>query len=521
MQRADEDGTNAEEEDDNTTMLQINRYKLYLQRYKKAYMIKERAESISKILGSTLQELSYKETVDIFHTSTADYMVWIKTDKITFDRQPALSAENTGVPEIRRFLYNLPASQNLRDYKSHINTIVPAFVEKLKRVVTQSDRDAGFQTIADEFDDLRGRFLGDLAKTLHWHCANYSMRSVARLEKDSNAYKEALGKRLQKKWLELRAAAFNRIVKSRGHVPQGTSKAKGLENTVNWNMELANLLKPGFQKWYAVHSEDMKRLRSALPLRMDMLVHQTIALMNGSAANLITVEKAKLKFAPMRQRMKSKVLAMLDEMIAEEKRLLLRATLEDERENNMISSITDEIYDDVFAATPEIKSIVKGKKRYVMGVMKFKKQRLEAHFLTAENHFVDKAISVFQKQLDEKMAGLIDKHFERLNAMFDEFSKLLREHAPVDYSINPLGEQVREQLEKHIMYIESRGETLRDLLPKSPGDENESTANAEYLDDSGDQVPDLDYFINKVSKSKRKATDASTSMVKKIKHEHD
>ncbi|KAG9189641.1 hypothetical protein G6011_06509 [Alternaria panax] len=521
MQKADEDGASAEDEDDDTKMLQINRYKLYLQRFRKAYMIKERAKSISKILGSTLQELTYDGTVDMFHTSTADYMIWIKTGKITFDRQPALSPEDTGVPAIRRFLFNLPASQNLRDYTYHISTTVPAFVEKLKRVVTQSDRDAGFKTIADEIDDLSGRWLGDLAKMLHWTCATYSKVSVEKLEKDNNAYKEALRKRVQKRWLELKPAAFNRIVKSRGNVPKGTSKAKGLEDTVNWNVELAAILKSGFQKWYAVHSEQLRKLRDALPLNMDVLFHKTVALMNNSAANLITVEKAKAKFAPMQHGMKSKVLAMMDEMIIEEKRLLHRATLEDERENNMISAITDEIYDDVLAATPELKCTVKGKKRYVMGVLRFKKQRLEEHFLTAESHFVDRVIAIFKKQLDEKMTGLIDKYFERLNAMFDEFSKYLRDHAPVDYLINPLGEHVRVQLEKHIVFIEGRAESLQEHLLKAGEDEGDSTDSVEHFDDSGDEVHDLKYFLEKVSKQKRKATETSKRMVKRIKHEYD
>ena len=521
MQQADEDGTNAEEEDDDTKVLQINRFKLYLQRYRKAYMIKERAESISRILGSTLQEVSYNETVEIFHTSTANYMSWIKSGKISFEHQPALSPENTGVPGLRRFMYNLPAPRNLRDYTYHINTVVPAFIEKSKRVVTQSDRDAGFKTIADEFDELRGRFLGALAEALHKHCGEYSTVSVARIEKDSNAYKEGLRKRIQKNWLELKASAFNRIIKSRGHVPQGTSRAKGLEKTVNWNMELATLLKPGFQRWYALHAGHLRQLRAALPLNMDKLFHQAIALMNSSAANLITVEKAKLKFGPMQHRMKSKVLAMVDEMIAEEKRLLHRATLEDERENNLISAITDEIYDDIFAATPELKSIVKGKKRYHMGILKFKKIQLENRFLAAENHFVDRAIEQFRNQLNEKMGGLIDKHIERLNAMFDNYSKNLRDHAPVDYTINPLGEQVREQLEKHLPYIESQAEALLGHLPIGFKNEDEATVNVEYLHDSGDSIQDLGYFIEQVSKSKRKATDGSKAMVKRIKHEHD
>jgi hypothetical protein len=254
MQRADGDAATAEDEDDTTKLLQINRYKQYLQRFKKSHVIRERAEIISEKLGATLQGLSRDGSVEILHTSISDYMIWIKSDKIPFERQPALSPEETGVPNTRRFLFNLPASQNLRDYANHINITVPGFIEKMKRVVTQSDRDAGFRTIADIFGDLRGRFMGDLMKELKWVCGNYSRKSIGKIERDSNAYKEALRLRLEKRWRTLKSAAFTRIVKSRGTVPHGTSKAKGLENTVNWNMELAAILKSGFLKWYDAHT---------------------------------------------------------------------------------------------------------------------------------------------------------------------------------------------------------------------------------------------------------------------------
>jgi hypothetical protein len=69
-------------------------------------------------------------------------------------------------------------------------------------------------------------------------------------------------------------------------------------------------------------------------------------------------------------------MAMLDEMIAEEKRMLHRATLKDERGNNIISALTDNIYDDVFISAPPLKvsPTPPGKaKRYVTPVFKFRK----------------------------------------------------------------------------------------------------------------------------------------------------
>jgi hypothetical protein len=250
-----------------------------------------------------------------------------------------------------------------------------------------------------------------------------------------------------------------------------------LENSVNWNAELASIVRPGFHNWYASHSENMKLLKDALPLQLDSLYHDTVALMNKSQANLTTVEKAKLKWSPYRHRMQSKLMAMLDEMMAEEKRFLHRATLKDERENNIISVLTNDIYDDVFISVPQLKvsPTPPGKaKRYVTPVFKFRKDRLETHFLHDKAHFVDRLIELFQTQLHEKMEGLIDKHFTKMKAMFEDFSKLLRDHAPVDFSIDPRGEAIRAELEKVIPYIEGKAEALHDLIPVDLTEEEES-----------------------------------------------
>jgi hypothetical protein len=516
MEKADQDAAAADEEGEDAKVAQISRYKQYLQRCLKSQMIEDRAKEITEKLGTTLQGLSPDGPVEIMHTSTADYMNWIKTEKIPYSSQPALSPDETGVPVIRRFLFNLPASQNFRDYKNHIEVTVPAFVDKLKRVVTQSDRDAGFRTIADDFDDLRSRFLRGLVAQIKWHYQSYVKISIKRLRKDAGAYKGMVKSRIQNRWLNLRSPAFTRLLKSRGKVLQGTSKAKGLENTVNWNAELAAIMRPGFQGWYESHTENLRLLKDALPLQLDRLYKETVDLMKNSQANLITVEKSKFKWAPFRHRMQSKLTAMMEEMMAEENRFINRATLKDERENNIISALTDNIYDDVISSAPPLKTSSGKTKRYVTPIFKFRKDRLETHFLHEEAHFVDRLIILFQEQLQEKMFGHIDKHFTKMSAMFDEFSRLLRDHAPVDFSIDFRGESIRAELEKHIDYIEEKAEAVRNLLPVEFTQEDEALlANEDNYDDANGDVPDLKYYLEKVSKRKRGNKDSFTATVKR------
>lgn len=520
MQGADRDINIAEEQGEDSKMFPLTRYKTYLQRCKKLQMIQDRSQEISQKLGNSLQGPSPGEFVETFHTSTADYMKWIVSDKISFERQPALSPEETGVPKIRRFLFNLPASQNLRDHANHIDVVLPAFVDKLKRIVTQSDRDAGFQTIANDVDDLRRSHLGGVVKMLKMHYLSCLKTSVLKIKKDEAIYKDLVKCRVNNEWLELKGPALARLLKNRGHVAKGTSKARGLEDTVNWNVELAEILKPGFQKWFASHTQSLQSLRSAICRYLNHFNSKAVELINGSAANLVTVEKAKSKFAPLKLSMRSKVIAMEQQMLSEEKRLFHRVTLEDERENNLISAITDKIYDDVFMNIPEIKLTRSGQSRYVTPIIKFRKNRLAAQLLDAEDHFFDKVISLFSTQLEENMNGIIDEFFHNLNTLFDDFCKLLHEHAPIDYPITARGEAIRSELEKEIPYIEEIAEKLCGLLPlrSKEGDESSALA-ADILDDDSGQFHDLAYFLEEVKKRKQSAREPSRGVTKRIKKE--
>jgi hypothetical protein len=113
--------------------------------------------------------------------------------------------------------------------------------------------------------------------------------SISKIKRDAKAYKDDVQRRIQKHWLILRSPALARLLKSKGTVPQGTSKAKGLENAGNWNAELASIVRPDFQNWYVSHSENTKLLKDALPLQLDRLYQEMVFMMNKSQANLITV----------------------------------------------------------------------------------------------------------------------------------------------------------------------------------------------------------------------------------------
>jgi hypothetical protein len=140
----------------------LTRYKTYLERTRKQRKISDRANDITTDLVTKLQDHATEGTPEVIHASASEYMDWIRKSKITYLNQPALPVDITGIPAIREFLLSLPAQQNIEDYYRHMNVTMPAFIEKIKRTVSETDRDGGFRNIAEETDRVRKASMAEL-----------------------------------------------------------------------------------------------------------------------------------------------------------------------------------------------------------------------------------------------------------------------------------------------------------------------------------------------------------------------
>ncbi|KAH5398437.1 hypothetical protein HBI67_215240 [Parastagonospora nodorum] len=512
----DEDGADAKKR----TLL--NKYKIYLERLRKQKKIADRGRKITKDLATKLQGRSAQDIPQVYHASASEYMDWIRKAKISFLTQPAIPVVMTGIPAIREFLIALPAQQNMQDYDRHINTIIPAFIEKVRRTVSETDRDGGFIIIADDFDRLRQGFMTRLLSQAKLSFQKASDGSMSRLTKDVSTFKEQVEEVVTEEWCTLKAAAFNRTLKGHGNVPKGASQAKGLENGTNWNRDLATLLKPGFHRWSNAYNEYMKPMTPALCHALEQLHSKTTVLINNAAANLVTVEKSKRKWAPLRTKLQAKLLGLMEEIAKIKQRTLEWATMEFDCENNVIANITDNIFDEVFKSAPALKPAnpnrKKQTKQYVEPKGKFQRRKLVAMFLEPDSHFVDQVVTLVQSQFDKIVKTTLDEHFAGIDALLTEFSTTIRAQAPIDYSVTAAGEVIRADVEKDIPKLEEKAEALRKMLPVCVKREDDPTL---IPIDNTDVLSDEDNLVVIYEKmAKRKVAEANgTSGNKRIKKE--
>jgi hypothetical protein len=432
----------------------LNKYVTYLGRYRKYYKITERAHDISQTMATTKSRIwPTGEAPEMFHISASSYMNWIKKEKIIFSHQPALSPSQTGIPAIRRLLYHLPAQRNLEDVATHVNMSVPTFIEKLKRAATHSDRDAGFRTLADEFDAcVRQVAMQKLSVNAKSAFVRSSKESIRQVSKDAVAYKTQVEVIVEGRWLHLRLQSFNKILKMRGTVPKGASKAAGLDAGCNWNLELANLLAPGFRGWAEAHSKTMKKMRNCLARAMIEVYEQSVAILEKSAANLLIVDKAKNKWRPYKNKLRVKVDTLMKQISEYEKHVQLWATMDGHQENSLVATITDEIYDTVFESTPPLKGStwkksVSSKPRYTTSRIQHRKSELRRLLISEDNHIVDMLIEKFKSTYDLRIEKILSDFFTEIEKSLEIYSDWLREQAPINYPITPVGYAIREDLQ--------------------------------------------------------------------------
>lgn len=257
----------------------------------------------------------------------------------------------------------------------------------------------------------------------------------------------------------------------RGTVPKGASKASGLQEGCNWNLELTNILAPGFRRWAESNSHTMKKMCNELAEAMNGLYDQSILILDKSAANFLIVDRARNRWRSYRNNFQVRARTLMDQIGKLEKRTQTWATIEAGQENNLIASITDEIYDAVFISVPPLKESTSKKAlrskhpHYTVPKIKYKKSELERLMISEDNHIV------FNKDMEELLTQL----FTDIGKLLENYSIWLRAQAPISYPITPVGTAIRDNLQQLIPTLERRSQELKDLFADLPKQETHSS----------------------------------------------
>lgn len=143
------------------------------------------------------------------------------------------------------------------------------------------------------------------------------------------------------------------------------------------------------------------------------------------------------------------------------------ATMEDGREISLVSAITDDIFDSVFASEPEVKSGCDAKKKkFVTPKIKFQKEEMTTRLLDPESHIVNQVFRLFQREYSQTIKALLKLHFTQLRDVLGTYSETLRAQSPIDYRVDRTGRAIRAELEQDLVMLEQDVKMLKELVPK-------------------------------------------------------
>ncbi|KAF2277958.1 uncharacterized protein EI97DRAFT_488099 [Westerdykella ornata] len=485
------DWNEAEENGDTLQSDVFSKYKTYLERKRKQRKIAERASHVSKELALKLNGRNPGEVLQTFHVSAADYMTWLKSDKLMFMDQPALSPVETGIPSLRQYLFSLPADRNLQDYTAHLFHEVPNIVSKIKRVVNSSERNTGYRDIANDFGRLRAVLVPQLLDYIKEEFQKQTAKSMVKMHAESRHYINKVDKVIGS-WLILKGPTLNRILKSSGTIPPGVSKAKGLEKGCNWNEDLAPLQSSG-----------------DLLIKAIEFVHQKLReKMEKPTCGVSTTEEAKRQYKPYELSIRVKALSCVKEIKTKLEYIRRRATMEDGRQTNFMSSVTEPLFDQVFKAFPQITGwTTRNRPKYAEPRIGFQRKKIHALFLDPKKHFVDRVLKGFEHYVNTLISDILSRYIERIDKDLEEYSKMLSELAPVEYEITPIGSEIRHRLGELLPQLEDMVGKLQQMLPESVRNEYTANSNATAV-----REPDIKSVFDE--SGKRKATIASMPNIK-------
>ncbi|KAK7189641.1 hypothetical protein PSPO01_04031 [Paraphaeosphaeria sporulosa] len=512
IQKAGDEARAAEDDGEDAKVLLIGQYATYLERQLLLYFVNGRARNLSNTIRAELNDRGADESVKIFHISASNYLEWQAKPMIRFRDQPPLPPSSTGIPEIRRYLYSLVAPKNLSDVARHLNSVVPNYFGKIERVINESDRNADFGSLAREFDQVTDSLIDDLLSQAKQMFEKILKETLAKLLPDTAGLKKQIDEKLRG-LCKLNGRTLNKIMKFRGTLPPRASQAKGLEKGCSYNRDFSNILAPAFLKWAYAYAVRIQPMRQALIDLTALIARAVLHLLDVSSANVMVVEKAKRKWIQYRISLKAKMEAFMDTFEQSHKKALVRATMEEDRQNCLVATITDAHFDAVFAAEPALKpGCHPAKPKYVESKGKFQQRMLLECFSDPNSHFVDHVFKLFHDERRRDTNILLDGLFRNICDSLEAYSSSLKDESTISYQVERGGLDIRANLERAFPDIKKEVARLQGLLTEQTKAEEQSAA---YLPDLEGAQTLAQIYARLSRKRKQGAQDGTKAKIKK------
>lgn len=230
------------------------------------YLLKEARGAYIEREARTIRLSLNNQDVDILSASARQYSLCLEDAYDEDDHEPPkLTPKATGIPQLRRYLFRLPAQTNYRALHHHVFETLPDIVGQIQRILEKFD-DEGYSEMREHLAEQLPLILKSIQALAHSLPAKRAAKLFDRPEDKSrvNARLKDVVKRLRKP--DVYYPTFQMMLKWNGIPGSGAGYGKNL------NEMILNGMIKFIDGWH----EKMQNETESIAARLDEPIHATL-----------------------------------------------------------------------------------------------------------------------------------------------------------------------------------------------------------------------------------------------------
>jgi hypothetical protein len=271
------------------TMSALQAYQEYLNKVAQCSFIQQRALNLENEMKFKFTEYD-EHPIRVFSVSSSMYVDWMKKRQ---NERPLLSPEQTGIPNLRKFLLNVPAEDNLDCYRQHIGTKLPAFLDTISRIVDQEGKDDAYGVIRPKFMTILKEFM-EKHTLIFTEFIDNKVQRLWQIGTLKRSQEEGVVTVIRNWADNVRWNTYNKVLREKGIVKK-TDAVRYRGRGINWNEEISQEIGPDILAWKNKMRSAVKAMTADLDKSIKALGQKVIQFLNdpelAGPLKLIAIEE--------------------------------------------------------------------------------------------------------------------------------------------------------------------------------------------------------------------------------------